>query len=276
MTKDEMVAFKIPEEFHANPTLLEAKDVPSLAKMLIDTKAHVGASIRIPGADAGDEDKKAFREKLQKAVPDLVEVPADPAKFAEVEGMIFERLGRPKDQKEYPSLKDAKIEVPPEIKIEEADLRARAHALGMTKKQFVKFAGEVVQEKIKASQLTSEARATLKKELGDAFDERLLAAAAAVKKMGGSDAEVDAIRTGNVPPHVARQWIAVAKSIGAEGSEFGREGGGGTRMTPAEAQAQIAELYKNPALTEKNHPENKRLAEKLVNLHRIAYPETAQ
>jgi hypothetical protein len=273
MTKEEMIAHKIPEEYHANPALLEAKDVSSLAKRLIDTQAHVGASIRIPGADAGEEDKKAFREKLQKQVPDLVEVPADPTKFAEVEGMIFEKLGRPKDAKEYPSLKDSKIEVPAEIKIEESELRAYAHGLGFTKKQFIAFAKDVVAEKIKASQMTSEARGALKKELGDAFDERLASAAVAAKKMGASDAVVDALRTGNVPPEEAKRWINVAKAIGAEGSEFGREGGAATKMTPQEAQDQIAELYRNPALTNKSHPENKRLSEKLVQLHRIAYPD---
>lgn len=273
MTPEEMQKFGIPTELHGNETLLQAKDIPSLAKMLIDNKALVGSSIRIPGPDAGDEDKKAFRTKLKEKVPDLVEVPADPAKFAEVEGMLFERLGRPKDAKEYPALKDLGVQVPAEIKIEEQQLRDYAHGLGMTKKQFAELAKATVAERVKASQMTSEARAVLKKELGDAFDERLLAAAAAAKKMGASDAEVDSIRTGNVPPHTARNWINVAKAIGAEGSEFGREGGGATKMTPAEAQAQIAELYNNKALFEKSHPDNKRLALKLVDLTRIAYPD---
>jgi DnaJ-domain-containing protein 1 len=273
MTKEELAALKIPEEFHANPTLLEAKDVPALAKMLIDTKAHVGASIRIPGADAGDEDKKAFREKLQKAVPDLVEIPSDPTKFAEAEGMIFEKLGRPKDMKEYPSLKDAKIELPDGLKIEEAELRAYAHGLGMTKKQFIAFAKNAVAEKIKVSQMTSEARKALKAELGDAFDERLQAAALAAKKHGADDALVDAIRTGNIPASQAKLWIGVAKTTGTEGGNFNPEGGGSQRMTPAEALAQIDELYRNPALMQRNHPENKRLTEKLVDLHRIAHPD---
>ena len=273
MTPEEMQKLGIPADLHANETLIQAKDVPTLAKMLVDTKAFVGGSIRIPGPDAGDEDKKAFRAKLKEKVPDLVEVPADPAKFAEVEGMLFEKLGRPKDAKEYPALKDLGVQVPAEVKIEEEQLRSYAHGLGLTKKQFAELAKAAVAERVKASQLTSEARIALKKELGDAFDERLLAAAAAAKKMGASDAEVDAIRTGNIPPHTAKNWINVAKAIGAEGAEFGREGGGATKMTPAEAQAQIAELYNNPALKDKSHPDNKRLVNKLVELHRIAYPD---
>jgi hypothetical protein len=79
MTKEEMVALKIPEELHENDTLKEAKDVPFLGESCSWTRRQfVGSSIRIPGADAGEEDKKAFREKLKTAVPDLVELPADP------------------------------------------------------------------------------------------------------------------------------------------------------------------------------------------------------
>lgn len=272
MTKEEMVALKIPEDLHENATLKDVKDIPSLAKAFIDTKAFVGSSIRIPGQDAGEEDKKAFREKLQKAMPDLVEVPSDPTKLEAAEGMLFEKLGRPKDAKEYPSLKDAKIEVPAEINISEDELRTYGHKLGMTKKQFVKFAQGVVEERMKTAQLSSDARAVLKKELGAAFDERLTAAAAAAKKLGASETVVTALRTGNVPAEQARLWIGVAKSLGTEGSEFGREGGGSGKITPAEAQQQIDELYKNPTLYQKNHPEQKRLAAKLLELTAAANP----
>lgn len=274
MTKEELTALKIPEELHTNATLLEVKDIPTLAKVLVDTKAMVGSSIRIPGKDAGEADVKAFKEKMRAAVPDLVEVPADPVKFAEVEGMLFEKLGRPKNAKEYPGLKDSKIDVPDEIKVDETELREIGHKLGMTKKQYLTFAKGVVDEKIKGAQLTSEARGALKKELGEAFDDRLTAAAAAAQKLGASEAMVTALRTGNVPAEQARIWINVAKSIGTEGAELGRDGGGGDgkgRMTPAEAKDQIAELYRNPALHDKNHSEQKRLTEKLLKLTEIAY-----
>lgn len=274
MTKDEMVALKIPEDLHENPTLKEVKDIPTLAKVLVDTKAFVGSSIRIPGKDAGEEDKKAFREKLKTSVPDLVELPADPTKFAEVEGQIFERLGRPKDAKEYPGLKDSGIEVPGEVKLEETELRAIGHRLGMTKKQYLAFAKGVVEERSKEAALKSEARAALKTKLGDAFDERLGAAAAAAKKLGASEAMVTALRTGNVPADQAELWIGVAKSIGTEGGEFNkdRESGKG-KMTPNEAKAQLSEIRNNPALMDRGHPDQKRLTEKLVELTRIAYPD---
>jgi hypothetical protein len=273
MTPEEMTKLGIPADLHGEASLTEIKDLSGLAKSYVETKRLVGGSIRIPGKDAGEAAVKEFKEKIRTAVPDLVEVPADPAKFAEVEGMLFEKLGRPKEAKEYPALKDAKIEVPPEIKIDEDGLRAVAHKLGMTKKQFSEFAKGVVEEKIKASQLSSEARAALKKDLGDAFDDRLLAAATAAQKFGASEALVTAIRTGNVPAEQAKLWIGVAKSTGVQGSEFNRENGGSGKMSPGEALEAIAELRKNPALMDKNHPEQKRLTEKLLKLGEIAYPE---
>jgi hypothetical protein len=273
MTKDEMTALKIPEEFHENASLKEVKDVAGLAKAFVDTKSMVGSSIRIPGKDAGDEARKEFRERLKKDVPELIELPADPTKFEEVEGMIFERLGRPKDMKEYPALAEAKIEVPAEVKVDEAELRGIAHKLGMTKKQYLAFAKGVVEERTKASSVASEARAALKRELGDATDERLLAAASAAQKFGASEAMVTALRTGNVPAEQVKLWIGVAKATGVQGSEFGREGGGGGKMTPGEALDALAELRRNPALTDRNHPEQKRLTERLLKLTEIAYPD---
>lgn len=270
MDKEQLKALGVPEDLHGEASLAEIKDLPALAKSYVETKRLVGASIRIPGKDASAEDQKAFREKLKAGVPDLVELPADPAKFAEAEGMIFERLGRPKDVKEYPALKDLKIEVG-ELKIDETQLRTYAHKLGMTKKQFAEFAKEAVAEKQTIANLSSESRKALRTKLGDAFDDRLLAAANAAKKFGASDATVTAIRTGNVPDETAEAWMGVAKATGTPGSQFNGEEGGSKKMTPGEAKDALAELRKNPALMDKTHPDQKRLTDKLLALTEIAY-----
>jgi hypothetical protein len=273
MTKEELAALKVDPSLHDDPTLKEIKDIPTALKVLVDTKAHVGASIRIPGPDAGEADRTAFRERLMKSVPDLVELPADPTKFQAAEGQIFERLGRPKEAKEYPSLKDAKIELPEGVKVDEDQLRSYAHKLGFTKKQYATFAAEAVKERASLVALQSEARAALKKELGDAFDDRLTAAAVAAKKLGASEEMVNALKSGNVPAEQAKLWIGVAKSMGTEGGEFRQqEGGGSGKMTPDEAKTQIEEMYRNPAIHQKDHPDRVRLEQKLVKLHEIAYP----
>lgn len=271
MTKEEMAALNIPETLHENPTLKEIKDIPTLAQVAVDLKAYQGASIRIPGPDAGEPAHKEFREKLKAKVPDLVEVPSDPEKLAAVEESIFERLGKPKEAKGYPTLLEAKVELPEAVKVNEDELRAYATKLGMTKKQYVAFAKEVIAERTAIVSADSEQRKALRSELGEAFDDRLTAAANAAKKLGYSDARVEAIRTGRVSVEEAKAWINVAKSVGVEGSAHVAEGSGSHRMTPEEAKLAVEELYANPAIRDASHPQHKSLVEKLHKYTKIAH-----
>lgn len=274
MTKEELTKLGVPPELHEDATLKEVKDVPTALKMVVDLKAYQGSSIRIPNKDAGEEVRKEFEAKLRERVPNLVEVPTDEEALAKVEPTLFERLGRPKDAKGYPSLKDAKIEVPEGVTVDEEALRTTAGRLGLTKKQYVELARGAVEETTKVTQLRSENRAKLKTELGDAFEERLTAAAATAKKLGADDKLVTAIQRGAVEPEVAKLWINAAKSIGAEGSGLGTggRGGGEGKMTPAEAEAAIQEMMRNSALFDGSHPDNQRLTRKFEELHKIAYP----
>lgn len=262
----------LPAEMQADPSLKDFKDVASLAKSYVETKSHLGNSIRIPSDKAGPDDLKAFREKLKTAVPDLIELPADAQAFEAVEGSIFERLGRPKDVKGYQTPKEAGISLPEGVEVNEEALRAYAAKVGLTKKQYAVLLTEAVAEQTKRVQLTGEQRKALKTELGDAFDERLTAAAAAAKKMGKPDEYVQALRRGAVSADDAKAWINVAKSMGTEPGDLGgHEGGGSSRLTPAEARNQIDELYKHPALKEKGHPRHNEMVIELHRLTGIAY-----
>lgn len=275
MTKDELVKAGVPDTLHGEAVLLEAKDWSGVAKMLIDTKALVGSSIRVPGPDAGDVDRKAFRERLKTADPDLIELPKDPTEFAKVEGDLFARLGRPKEAKEYPSLKDMGIAVPEGTEISEDDLRTYGHKLGMTKKQFQEFAKGVAENKGKETTAATENKAAIKKELGTAFDERMGAAALAAKQCGLDEAFVTALRTGAVSKAQALGWIKVAQAMGTEGANLGGGNeGGAPKMTVSEAKSQIAELRKRPELTAPGMTaEKKRLMDRLVSLTAIANPD---
>lgn len=272
MTKDELTKLGVPPELHEDATLKEIKDVPTALKVLVDTKAFVGNSIRIPTKDAGEAALKEFREKLKEKIPTLVDIPSDDAEFAKVEDSLYERLGKPKEVKGYPSLTDLKIQVPEGVKLDEDELRAEALALGLTKRQFAAMAAKVVERTTKAVQANSENRKALRTELGEAFEERLLAAAATAKKLGEPEDVVNGIKTGTVDPATARRWINVAKAMGTEPNDLGADGGGSGKLTPAEAEAQIAELFSNPDYLSGKRPD---LVAKMVKLHEIAYPGAA-
>jgi hypothetical protein len=260
MTKDEMVAAKIPEELHENPMLKEVKDLPTLAKVAVDLKSYQGNSLRIPGPEASDTDKKEFTEKLKKANPKLIEMPEDAKEAEPVEELLFGRLGRPKDSTGYPSLKDLGVEP----KLDEPGLRAQAHELGLTKKQYAKMVTTVAKVAADQAQKDSDLAKVLKSELGEAFEERLSAAAVAAKKLGRSDDFVQRLKNGAVNAEEAKSWINVAKSMGAEGNEMGgQDGSGSAKITPSEALDRIEELYRNPALHDKSHPRHAELVTKL-------------
>ena len=274
MTKDELTALKVDPSLHEDPTLKEIKDIPTALKVLVDTKAFVGKSIRLPSESASPEEREAFVTDITKKIPSLIALPADPAKLAEVEGTIFEKLGRPKDETGYPTVKELIKELPDGVEVDEKELRATAKRLGLTKKGYAELAKAAVEQRTAIVQRNSEQAKALKKELGEAAEERLTAAAAAAKKLGRSDDYVTALKNGAVPAEEAKAWINVAKSLGEEGKGFftGQESGNG-RLTPDEAKAQIAELRRNPALTDSSNPEHGWAVERLYTLNKAAYPE---
>lgn len=264
MTKEEMVAAKIPEELHENPLLKETKDFASLAKIAVDLKSYQGNSIRVPGPEAGEKDKKEFAEKLKKHAPQLVELPEDAEKAAPVEDLLFERLGKPKEVKGYKALKELGVEVPEGVKVNEDELRQLAHDLGLTNKQYAKMAKDAVAKRVDQHQKASDLRKQVKAELGDAMEERLLLAAATAKKLGRSDEYVQQLKNGAVPVEELRSWLGAAKALGTETSEIGNQGGGGkAKLTPAEAREREMEIRRNPALGDKSHPMHDELVQKL-------------
>jgi hypothetical protein len=270
MNREELQALKVDEKLLDDPTLKEAKDVPSALKMLVDTKAFVGRSIRIPSENASEADRAAFRADLTSKIPTLVDL-SEPEK---VEETVFEKLGRPKDKTGYPAIKDIVKDLPAEIAINEDDLRARASKLGFTKKQYAAFIQEIAAERVKEHGINTEKKAALKKELGDAYADRLVDAAAVAKKFGRSDEYVAKVRAGAVDVEDVKSWLGISKAVGGEGKGIGGtpESGSG-RLTPEEAQLQIAELRKNPALNEPSNPGHSAAVAKLYQLNKAAYPE---
>jgi len=274
MTKEELIALKVDPKLHEDPTLKEIKDIPTALQVLVDTKSFVGRSIRIPSDSASAEERAAFRKDLQTKIPTLIDLPADAAELATVEDSIFEKFGRPKDEKGYQPVKEIVKELPEGVQFNEDEIRAIGRKLGLTKKQYAEFAKGVVEERVRAHNAGTEAMKALRKELGDATDDRLASAAMAAKKLGAGDELVAAIRKGTLPAEQVRLYVNAAKAMGTEPGEFGAAGGGGKyRLTPDEAKMQIEELRRNSALNDPHSPAHDAAVNKLLELNRAAYPE---
>ena len=132
------------EEGEDNTSILESsaladfKDINSLAKAFIDTKAMVGNSIRVPSSEAGTEDIKAFHDNLMSKVPGLMYKPdADDS-----DGItnVLKSLGLPDDQAGY-----GEVKIDDTLLSEEdvASMKGFALEAGLTKRQFEVYANKV-------------------------------------------------------------------------------------------------------------------------------------
>jgi hypothetical protein len=268
----------LPDELKNDASLKDIKDVASLAKSFIETKTYVGQSIRIPSAEAGADARKEFVTKLQERVPELVLVPEDEAKRAEVEETIFAKLGKPKDAKGYEVPKLDDVALSPE---EEETLRGIATRRGYTKKQFSALVKDAAAEKLARQKAQHEARNQLKQTFGSAYDERLGVFRALAEQTGAPDGLKKAIADGTIDPASAKWMEGLARKMGlldAGSGGIGNQGGGGNgKMTPAEAQLKLAEIRSNPVYFNrgKNPELHEALKAKVQELLPLAYPEDA-
>jgi hypothetical protein len=266
MTAEEMTKLGIPAEYHGEQIFKDAPDLPTVFKVASDLNKYKGSSIRIPGPEAAESDRKEFTEKLKKHAPNLV---ALPEKAEDREPALLDYLGVPKEAKEYAPPVDHGLskEVIEALQVEAAEAK-------LTKGQ---FARRVEQAKKGAADRSAAEKAqmdALKKDLGQAFEDRLITAAAAAKNLGLPEAQVQAIKEGKVPAETVKLFINAAKALGTEPGDLGaRDGGGPKRLTPDEIQTRIGEIYKNPAFMDKSHPQNRALIEKLVEYQGILNPE---
>jgi hypothetical protein len=211
------------KELRENPTLKTIKDIPTLAKSMVETKAKVGKKGEIPGKDAPPEEVEAF----------------------------YQLLGKPKTAEEYQIERPEMPEGLPYMEELEKDFLSTAFRANLSGSQtadiynwFIDYQIDLHNhnENIKVTAHNQSVEA-FKKELGDNYEAELKAAELAAYRFGGQELRdyLDSSRLGSHPAMV-KAWMAVAKSIG-EG-EFVAGG-------PAQAKGldeQLAAINKHPAM----------------------------
>lgn len=255
----------LPEAYRADPTFEPIKDIEGLAKSYKHAAGLVGldkgAVLRIPK----DDDAEGWNA-------------------------LHARLGRPDtpDAYQFPELPGELLEG-----VEPA-ARAAFHELGLSGKQAAGVMGlyaaqakaAVEAREARALEIEGQVIADLKKEWGEAFDERTGALAATVRQLGGEDLVKlmnearmpDGVRLGS-HPLLIRAFAEVAQRL-AEPSTL-RGGSAGQHpgaITPVQAQARIAELQSDPAFraefADRNHPKYSGHKAEWERLHRAAYPDS--
>jgi hypothetical protein len=261
----------LPEDLRAHESLKDFKDVAALAKSHVETKAMVGNSLRLPGPDAGAEDKKAFVAKLQERFPNAVFVPGSDEEAAQLEQQLWDKLGRPKDAKGY-DFKDVDLGG---AKLDLEDLAKTAAAMGWTKAQAKAFAKGLAKHSEAQAAAVKAAQDALKKEWGAALSEKTAAAAETARKLGAPPAMVEAIKAGTLPLEQMKYFDAVATAVGGSGRQVGDQGAGPAKLTPEEAQLQLEEVYRRYYDPKATPAEQEVLKKKILTLMPQAHPGEA-
>ncbi len=242
----------LPEELQANETLNQYNTAEEAFTGFIETKSALGNSIRIPGENAGDEDRAAFNTKLMDKVPSLMLRPDnDDAEF-------WTSFGTPEDGSGY--------DVPEGVTLpdgSEVTLREMMHEAKLSKRQAADFLkamgtrGEAVTAE--QAQAVEGAEKALRNEWGSAYDARMKM----VEKV-----EAEFFADGMTP----QAMYKLGKAMMSGESEFSFQPEGSSGTTPADARAQIAEIDANKAYWDKSHPQQASLVKKRLELLPLAYP----
>lgn len=270
---------QLSEALQSSDSLKKFNSIDDLAQSYINLETMNGRSLRIPGPDASEGDRKSFTEKLIKEVPELMYKP-DVANDPEAKEAYLATLGRPQKPDLYT---DPEIEgVTPGENDDSGDFKELAFELGLTNDQY-KGLVEAVLENNLTAQYEVEAEfgkdvQALRNEWGYAYGDRYRAAADIAVKTGAPDEVVDLFKQGNVHPNTIRWMFSLAKQFGGEGAEIiGQQGGSNIDNAPAEAQARISEIMgnKSHAYWDSGHPDNAKAIQEMVRLQKIANPQAS-
>jgi hypothetical protein len=246
----------LPAEFKEVPWLKNVNDVPTLVKNMANAQKMIGA--------------------------DKIPVPAASATPEEWQG-VFKKLGLPETVDKYDLDLDPKL---PVDKTFLEEFKKSAHSLGVLPKQgkaLVEWFSELNKktwEGINKEQETAAATALqgLKTEWGQAYDQNIVFAQAALKEFAPTKEMQDHLRGMGIgrDPQMLKFLTAVGKTLAEDKIKGLNLGGGGAVRTPAEALAAIKEIQMNPKhpYSDVNHPEHQKAKKEVTALFEMAYPNT--
>lgn len=254
----------LPEEYRNNETLKRFNDPADLAKSYVELRGLQGNSIRIPGKDAPESDRKEFLDSLQSRVPELMLRPNfdDPEQGPE----FWRTLGSPDDTDGYENPEDLPTALGDDV---EAGLRKAAKDANLTKAQYKKFVQNLARGLAKSQEVQREAiesqNTELKQEWGMTFSDRVEAA----KKIHEETGLYPGKDFGDLTPKEIKSLYLMHEAMTGKGPQAHRQGDQQTQlMTPEEAKTQAAEIMRrvHDPKSDLSHDEKMRLIKKRMDL----------
>ncbi len=235
---------QLPDEIKTSGVLDDIKTIDQMATMVVNGRKLQSNQISIPGEDVSPEKRDEFLKDLQSKIPDLVYV----GEGADL-GNIYDRMGRPKEATDY-KLPD----IPDPLKDNFATLSVKAHELGVTDKQLSGITDSILGDYNNSLNKQAVAKETstsaMKKEYGEAFEDRKTSTANFAKQVGFDDGFVDAVKDGMIGLDNMKAFDKLMGGYESPGPKIGDElGQEFQHMTPGQAELKLDEIMNN-----KEHP----------------------
>ncbi len=250
-----------------------SKSPEDFYKQMEHYRSAYGRSIRVPGEDAGPEDRAKFLEKMRQAAPELV--PAPDVDDEQAMDSLYATLGRPEKADDYRMPEGVE-----NLELDQGLLKVykdAAHKSGLSQKQMESVMSTFLQaetEMLQAQeQRLAEGNANLQQEWGLKYDQNRKSAATIAERFGFTQDVVNAIESGAMGEQNMKAWLSIAQGTGNEGANLTTERGAvANLMTPEEAQLQIDEIRKNKehAYWHPGNPAHKSARKKMRELHVMA------
>jgi hypothetical protein len=232
----------LPEDIRDNPNIQKYSSVESLAKAYVNASSMLG------------------RDKLVMPKSD------------EEWGDFYDKIGRPQD---YQGYEFEKVDLPEGTPVDEEMMetfKKVAHESGLTAKQandlqkwYMSNMGDQFENMVRSAEdEMANAQTSLRKEWGNAYDQKMNQAMRAVREFGGDQlvAELDSSGFGNNPELIKAFAQAGEKIMGDVNLEGGNEGA----RTPANIKAEIFKIQNNPAFYDAENLERPGMVQKMQRL----------
>jgi len=263
----------LPESMREWDEVKNSDSPEAFAKQIGDLRSHLGNSIRIPGEDAGEEDRKSFLEKLQNHVPELV--PAVDLEDPEAVTTILRSMGLPETVEGYkmPDLDTQGLEVD-QNRVD--TMLPIMHKLGITQKQAAGLIEAVAELDITASLNAEKAHKTelaeLSEEWGVREDRRRDLVLSLATKTKAPEGLISAIKSGTVDAGTLRWMHGLVGQLSADGQEILNQHSDSGGITKEEAESKISETMNNKAhpYWVASHPRHQAALDQMVKLREIA------
>ena len=246
---------------------------------MTNMRGRMGQSVRVPSGEAGPEDWAAFSSKMTELAPGRFTVIPD-RDSPEQMAAYHKSVGVPEKAEDY-----LNVDNPEGVELNHNEIgafKAIAHKWGLTPDQFkgvvLDFNASSRAQQAEAAKPMTAATDALKGEWGAAYDQRNAAVVSMLTHFKFPPQVIEAFTNSQADAASIKSLYSIAEALGGEGGQLLTDapgGGPGVAMTPAEAEARIAEIQRSPDYTSTDVLVRKAAVERMVALQKFASPNTA-